>query len=268
MVFRVNRTALLALGWLGWLGCGAVYPEISTPLRAPPPGFALEPPPPRELVYVRFKDAVIPTKTRDGRKWEGGEAPDPYGKILLNGRDLVVTPVQSDTLRPTWPDQEPANYIIRKSDTVRVELWDSNPLTNHPICVENISELVRSVPSGEPELEVRCDNGGWIHLVVEPAHGKFGLGFSYEVGSGVASLTKVVRESPAGRAGLRGGDQILSVQGKQVSAMEEGALQSLINANASIGVTLEVKGPDARKKTATFKDGAVYPAADEGIPVP
>ncbi len=221
-------------------------------------------------MYIRFESAVIPAKTRDGRHWDsvGGEAPDPYGKILVNGKELILTPVQSDTTRPTWPDQEPANYVIRPSDSIRVELWDSNPLTNHPICAESVRELAQAAQSGEPSLEVRCDNGGWITLTVEPAHGKLGLGFSYGLGTDQASLTKVIRESPAGRAGLRAGDQILSVQGKQVSKLEEGALQSLINANAAIGLTLEVKGQEGRNKTVTVKDGSVYPAVDEGVPLP
>jgi hypothetical protein len=249
------------------VACGAVYPEVSTPLRAPPADFRFEPPPPADVYFIRFKQAIIPKKTRDGRRWDsvGGEAPDPYAKILLNGKDLIVTSLQSDTLAPTWPDQEPANYRIRDSDRVVVELWDSNPLNNLPICSEAIIDIRAAAVSDEPFLDIKCDNGGRVELIVEPAHGKLGLGIQYELRTEQAFLTRVLKESPGGRAKLRAGDEILSVQGTPVATMEEGKLQSLINANASLGVKLSVRSGDEAPRDVTLRDGSVFPLHDEGI---
>jgi hypothetical protein len=249
--------------------CGAVYPEISTPLRAPPAGFRFEPPPPADVYFIRFKQAIIPKKTRDGRSWDsvGGEAPDPYGKIRVNGKDLIVTPLQSDSLTPTWPDQEPANYRIRSTDRVVVELWDSNPLNNQPICSEAITDIGAAAQSEEPFLEVRCDNGGRIELIVKPAHGKLGLGVQYELRTEQAFITRVLEESPGGRAKLRPGDEILAVQGTRVAAMEEGKLQSLINANAALGVKLSVRSGNEAPRDVTLRDGSVFPLHDEDVPL-
>lgn len=273
---------LLAARWYGFrvrfralvfatlsVACGAVFPEVSTPLRAAPPDFRFEPPPPDDVYFVRFKQAVIPKKTRDGRRWDsvGGEAPDPYAKVLVNGKELVVTPLQSDTLTPTWPDQELANYRIRRGDKVVVELWDSNPLNNLPICSEAITDLGAAATSDEPFLEINCDNGGRIELVVEPAHGKLGLGIAYELRTEQAFLTRVLKESPGGRAKLRPGDEILSVQGTRVATMEDGKLQSLINANAALGVKLSVRSGDEAPREVTIKNGSVFPLHDEGVPI-
>jgi hypothetical protein len=246
-----------------------VYPELSSPLRTPPPDFHLEPPPPADLYFFRFGGADIPTKTRDGREWSsgGGGAPDPYAKLIVNGKELIVTSVQSDTIRPTWPDQERANYRIRPSDELRVEIWDSNPLTNHPICGERVPSFQDFLHSEEPYMEIECDNGGRVRLVVEPAHGRIGLGLSYELRTEQAFVTRVLAESPASRAGLHSGDEILRVQGEEVRTMENGKLQSLINANAALGVKLQVRLGDSAPREVTLRDGAVYPVAGEGVPL-
>jgi hypothetical protein len=250
-------------------GCSAVYPEVSSPLRTPPPDYHLAPPPPPDLYYFRFAGADIPTKTRDGRHWgsSGGEAPDPYAKLIVNGKDLIVTSVQSDTIRPTWPDQDRANYRIRPNDELRVEIWDSNPLNNHPICGERVPSLEDFLAREEPYMEIECDNGGRVRLIWEPAHGRLGLGLSYELRTQQAVVTRVLTESPASRAGLHSGDEILRVQGQEVRTMPEGTVQSLINANSALGVKLEVRLGDSAPREVTLKDGAVYPVAGEGVPL-
>jgi hypothetical protein len=269
MCVRSGALAALVLLLLPLLGCSAVYPELSPPLRAPPSGFHLEPPPPSDLFYFRFAGADIPTKTRDGRHWDsvGGAAPDPFAKLIVNGKDFVVTSVESDTIRPTWPDQDRANYRIHPSDALVVELWDSNPLNNHPICREKVPSFQDFVKGDQPYMEIECDDGGRIRLVVEPAHARLGLGLYYELRTQQAFVTHVLAESPASRAGLRGGEEILTAQGQPVKTMEEGKLQSLINANASIGVKLTVRADSGTTREVALRDGAIYPVAGEGIPL-
>ena len=252
------------------VGCGAVFPEVSSPLRAPPPGFQLEPPPPADYFYVEFAGADIPLLTRDGRRWDevGNAAPDPYAKLMVNGKEVILTPVQGDTLRPTWPDQDRANYRIPVGANVRVEIWDSNPLYSHPICTEKVPRLdARDFSTEEEYMSIECDNGGRIRLVVQPAHGKLGLGLYYELRTGDAYVTRVLGQSPAGRAGVLPGDQIVTAQGQPVAQMEQGKLQSLINSNASLGVKLTLKSEDGRIREVTLKDGAVYPLVSDGVPL-
>ncbi|HEY5376541.1 MAG TPA: PDZ domain-containing protein [Polyangiaceae bacterium] len=261
-----QRVALAAL--LVWLtACGAVYPEIGTPVRAAGTRH-LDPPPPADLVYLKFANAVIPSRTRDGRNWDdvGGSKPDPFAKLMIEDKEILVTPVQANTLNPTWPDQRVGNYRIPNNVPVRVELWDSNPINNHPICVESINNLLGEA-SDEQNLELRCDSGASIELVVQPAHAKFGIGLYYELGTYDIRVTRVVSESPAARAHLKRGDQLIQIQGHDVKDMDPETARSLINSNVSTGVTLGVKHADGSLEDVTLKDGPMYPAVDEEIKV-
>lgn len=253
---------------LGLLGCGAVYPQLETPVRTPPGQVKLTPPPPDGLLFLKFAGAVIPTRTRDGRSWDsvGGSLPDAFAKLLVDGKVILETPVQSNSLTPTWPEQLKANYRVRMGAPVRVELWDSNPISNHPICVSDMSELHAQVSSEGP-VKVSCDSGAELNLVVEPAHGRLGIGLFYELRREDVAVTRVLSESPAARAGLVRGDQLLKIQGRPVKAMVDGEAQSLINANAATGVTLLVRKLDKSEIELTLKEAAIYPVVGEGVSV-
>lgn len=253
---------------LGLLGCGAVYPQLETPVRTPPAHVTLTPPPPEDLLFLKFDGAAIPARTRDGRSWGsvGGSLPDAFAKLIIDGKVILETPVQSNSLKPTWPDQRRANYHVRAGASARVELWDSNPINNHPICVADLRDL-RSEASTEANAVVNCSSGAELRLVVEPAHGRLGMGLFYELRREEVVVTRVLSESPAARAGLAGGDQLLKIQGREVKTLGDGEAQSLINANAVTGVHLLVRKKDRREVELTLKEGAIYPVFGEGVEI-
>jgi hypothetical protein len=257
--------SLLGVGVLS--GCGAVYPEIATPVHPAPSG-SLEPPPPDDLLFITFESATIPSRTRDGRQWDavGGSAPDPFAQLFVDDQEIIKTPVQSNTLHPTWPDQVKANYVIPRGAKVRVEMWDSNALTDHPICVKQVSEL-SAAAAGDGEIDVHCDSDARIKLQVEPAHAKLGLGLYYELRTQDVYVTRVVTNSPAGRVKLAQGDQIKRVQGKDVRKLKEAELRTLINGGAAAGVTLTIQHADGKVEDVTLKEGPIYPTLDDQIPV-
>ncbi len=261
----------LGLSGVSWLAfssaCGAVYPELATPVR-PAGTRQLDPPPPDDIVYLKFASAQIPSRTRDGRQWDsvGGSAPDPFAKLLIDDKEILVTPVQANTLTPTWPDQHPGNYRMPRNVPVRVELWDSNPINNHPICVESINDILAEA-STEQNLDIRCDSGANIQLTVQPAHAKFGIGLYYELRTYDIFVTRVVGESPAARAGLKRDDQILKIQGKVAKEMDAETARSLINSNVGTGLTLTIKHPNGAVDDITLKDGPMYPTIEDEVKV-
>jgi hypothetical protein len=265
--FRVHGWLVPLATCLFGAGCGAVYPELSAPVRPAPTGRELKPPPPDDLLYIAFKGAEIPATTRDGRKWDslGNAAPDAFATLSVDGKELIKTPVHANTLKPTWPDQKRANYQIKPGSRIRVELWEANPINNHPICVKNLQGLHDGVTSGSVEIE--CDSGATISLAVERAHAKLGIGMYYELRTQEIYVTRVLSHSPASRAGIVKGDQVVRIQSQEVKKLDEAEARSLINANAGSGLALTIRRADGSVADLTVQDGPIYPAVDESIPI-
>jgi C2 domain len=249
------------------VACGAVYPEIAPPVKAPPPGRDVAPPSPSDMLYLTFTSAEIPSQTRDGRQWDsvGGSLPDPFAKLFIDDREIIRTPIQANTLTPTWPDQRRANYRVPAGARVRIEVWDSNPINNHPICLKKLHDL-HELAGPEP-IEVDCDSGAHVRLRAEAAHARWGLGFYYELRTETIAISHVLKESPGGRAGLVPGEEIVEIEGKRVKGMEAGEAQSLVNSNAQIGIDLLLKDPTGKERNVKVKEGPIYPTIEDGIPL-
>jgi membrane-associated protease RseP (regulator of RpoE activity) len=261
VAFRL-RPAVAVLAVLGF-ACSAVYPEVQTPVRSVDKR-EVEPPP-KDLLWIHFKGAVVPGQTRDGRKWGGdlaGHTPDPYAVLFLNGKMLLKTPAQSGTLAPTWPDGPAGNFRLRDGDRFRVELWDSNTLHDHPIGIKEIGALSEEMQA-TGEAEVECDTGARVRIAFEPAHGRVGLGFYYELRIGEVFVTRVYEQSPAGRAGVKPGDQILTLDGKPVAKLKTPEVRSILNTPHLDGLTMTVQHPHGQEVALTLKEGAIYPLFSE-----
>jgi len=244
-------------------GCSAVYPELQTPVRSAE-GREIEAPP-SGLRWVAFKGANVPAETRDGRKWGsdlGRKSPDPYAVLLVNGKLLLKTPSQGGTLNPTWPEAPAGNFRLKDTDRFRVELWDSNTINDHPIGVKEVGRLDEEIErTGEADVE--CDSGAHVRIAFEPAHGRLGLGFYYELRIGEAYVTRMYQESPAGRAGIKPGDQIMMLDGKPVANMKTAEVQSILNTPHMNGLAITIRHAGGAEQALTLKEGAIYPLFSE-----
>lgn len=247
--------------------CGAVFPEISPPVKAPPAGREVTPPPPPDLLYIAFEKAEIPSRTRDGRQWDnvGGSLPDPFAKLFVNDVEVAKTSIQSNTLTPTWPDQKRANYHVPANAHVRVELWDSNPINNHTICSKTLHDVAEM--AGPAPVDIDCESGAHMSIRVEAAHPRWGIGFYYELRTQGVAITRVLPQSPASRAGLRPGEEVIEIGGKPVRGMDRDEAQSRINADAQVGVAMLLRAADHTERKLTIKEGVIYPAVEDGIPL-
>jgi hypothetical protein len=266
MSLRSTSCFLVLFGALGAAvgACAAVYPELQTPLRTAE-GQPAEAPP-NNLRWIAFKGATVPGETRDGRKWGGDlghAAPDPYAVLFVNGKLLLKTPSQSGTLTPTWPDGPAGNFRVKKSDHFRVELWDSKALNDHPIGFKDIGSVEEGVDvSGE--VDVECDSGAHVRIAFEPAHARLGLGFYYELRIGEVFVTRVYEESPAGRAGIKPGDQLLALDGKAVSGLKSAEIQTILNMPHLTPLAMRVRHKsDGQEAAVQAKDGAIFPLFSE-----
>jgi hypothetical protein len=235
---------------------------MQTSVRSPGPG-ALDPPPGDDLFHIYFDSAHLPNRTRDGRPWD----PDPFAKLIVNDTDVLVTPIERDQRKPTWPGQKLANYRVSPGDRVVVELWDDEALLDTPICgfrIEDIREFM-----GDRADDIECESGARIRLHVEPARALVGVGLSYELrGSDGVRVVRVVGQSPATRAGLGEGDRILAIQGESVMAMDALGIKSKMNTYAKTGLELDVWFQNGTRKKISLLEGPMYPLYDDSLELP
>lgn len=261
-LLRALAPSALTFSLFALAACPAVFPEVGTRVHAPPQGVTLDPPPPPELRWMKFVSARIPEKTRDGRQWGTfGKLPDPYAKLIVNDKELFRTNSQANTLTPTWPDSPHGNFKLGPDDKIRVEIWDNNPLNDLPIGIRNVGKLNDDVIM-EKQLRTDLDGGGEVVLAIEPAHALWGLGLWIEIRNDSAYVTRFLQGSPADRAGMKPGDEILSVNGKDVNKMAQGEVQSLFNAVPPKGYPVKIRHDNGAREDVKIAEGPIYPPYD------
>ncbi|MBN1606065.1 MAG: PDZ domain-containing protein [Polyangiaceae bacterium] len=260
--FSIGSPWMVALALTAVASCGAVYPELRTSVRDVDEGDVVGGTAPRQMAYIEFERARVPPRAPDGRPWSeaGDELPDPVARLIVDGRTLIETPVEEDTLTPTWPNQRRANYRLRPRSRATVQLLAHGTMNDRLICAKNVGDLRAEAELGRVELV--CDNGARIWLLVQPARPKFGLGLFYELRINQVFVSLIVEDSPAGRAGLRVGDEIIALDGKWVRSMDEAQVRSMFNAGAANGLRITVRTA-AGPREVVVKEGPVYLSIDD-----
>ncbi|APR78949.1 Hypothetical protein A7982_04296 [Minicystis rosea] len=239
-------------------GCPAVYPELGTRTRAIPAGQPLDPAPPSELRWLRFVSARVPERTRDGRAWSPSGKPSPYAKLLVNGAELFRTPVQSDAFEPTWPEGPRGNFKIGPGDKLRIELWDNAAINDKPIGVRDVGSITEQNEL-DKQVRVLFDDGGEVVLAYEPAHAVSGLGLWFELHTDACFITRLLQGSPAERAGIQAGDEVIRIGAREVKKMTPDEVKSAFNAVPFDGLALAVKHASGTVTELTIKEGPIYP---------
>lgn len=262
-----SRTLLVAVCATLLSACAAVFPELSTRFDKAPAVGSLDPPPPDDRHFLRVVKGRVPPRARDGRTWDQafGSLPDPYVRVFVNDKELMKTKSASDTLEPVWDTSPGGNYQIQVGDKVEVQLWDSNPL-NDGIIGKKAFRLEAEQLGAEIDLELSGECG--VTIAVLPAKAIWGAGFWYELRRGGARVTRVVDASPASRAGIQKGDEIVMLDGKPVETQSVDEVRSTLGAIPTQGVSLTVRHIDGTTLQANVKEGPIYPLSGDYATLP
>ena len=258
-----NFWAIVAL--LALVGCTqspGASGKWATRLSPAPKGVKLQPPP-KDLHFVRVKAAAIPARTAGGKLWDDvGGWPDPLVAVYINDKEVLRTASVTDELKPVW-NEPGGNFRIGPSDVIKVELQDFDAVRNKLMgsATGKLSEVV----DGYLRFEVL--KRGEVVIEVAPAHALFGLGFDYGVFPSGVLVHEVYLHSPAGRGGMRAGDNIVSIGGKSTDGMTKGDVKSLFNSVPSKGTEVIVRHKGGTTETMRLAEGPIYPTFTEYGPI-
>ena len=234
---------LLLLGLsLTVLGACA-YPRRSPALSSVAPAEAANVRAPEAVTRLRFVSAEIPLRQRGDLPWddEGSEA-DALVRVYRGDTLLYESEPVRDSVRPTF-DFVTDNLVLPSSADLRIELWDDDPGIPEPIGIWRGRGLPRTaLPGADSRLQL--EGGATLLFRVEEPEVHRGVGVVlYESRGSSLHVLDVIERSPAGRAGIRAGDDIVAIGGKTIDELGADEATGALSMAAS------------RRSTVTFRHG-------------
>jgi hypothetical protein len=238
--------SLLALGSLS----ACAYPRRSTPLSTVShdvaKGDVSAPPELWRFVLVR---ADIPPTQRSGLPWDEDGGPDPFMKLMVDGRELWESPRLNDTTHPQFDTGPETNLALPRNTRLRFELWDKDGVTSEPIGIYEGRILGDAIVG--TDVLIKLEGGATLTVRVEKPAPLVGTGIAqYEIRRHAMVVLKIVPNSPASRAGITPGDRITEIDGKLLDELRGGKAESALAQASQNGseLTLEKDGAYRRVK--------------------
>lgn len=243
--------------------CIAPGTARTTRLVPPPSGAKLEPGPPAEVYWLRFKTAVIPPRTTGGLGWDDDNGmPDPVAILSVNGKEVLRTTTDDDTLQPAWEEAPRGNFRIGPGDAAKVELVDYDGITSTRIGEGDlVLQPSDAVAGGSATVDL--GRGARVVVAVEPARALYGLGFDFKFQDRTCYVTSFFAYGPAARAGLRNGDKIQAVNDQVLAELRTEEVKSLIRGVSPRGHALTLIHEGGTTEIVTVAEGPVYPLFSE-----
>ncbi len=239
LVFLVAFLALAAMG--------CAYPRRTTSL-SPVRGASESTSTPSDVWSLTISGGSIPPESRGAIGWDGdGGLPDPYVRVYRGETLIWESPTLDDTLSPEWNATLPRNLYAPRDQTLRFEMWDRDTVGADPIGIYRNRGLPGNVISGA-DARVMLEGGAQLSLRLAPPTAHRGVGIVlYEVHGDELTVLELETHSPAGRAGILAGEQIIAIGGQSISALGEQRAPGALSMAGERHETLRVR--NARGET-------------------
>lgn len=234
------------------------YPRRSTSLSSVAHSDDLRPP--GDIVRIHFTSAIIPPNQRSGQPWdEDGSGPDSFVRLYRDDELIFESDPFPDSIEPHF-DLTTENLELPARAELRLELWEQDT-ARLPTPIGTWRG--RGLPAGalqDADASLMLEGRATLLFRVIPPVAERGTGIAlYEFRSDHAKVLEVIAASPAGRAGVRAGDDILSVGGAPLDGMDEGSAASALSLASSRSSRLSVRR-GATTEELTLDSGYVWRA--------
>jgi membrane-associated protease RseP (regulator of RpoE activity) len=176
---------------------------------------------------------------------------------LYRGDTLVwESQVVENTLRPELDVTLPRNVELSPRTSIRIELWDMD-VTPHIIGVWRGQGLpATALP--DADAHIRLDGGADVAFRIDRPLPHRGVGIkTYEQRGDHLRVIEVEPFSPAARAGVVAGDEIVAIGGQRVEELGDARAASAISLAAERNTPLTVRR-GGREETVELDHGYVW----------
>jgi hypothetical protein len=244
--------AACSASWL--LGCA--YPRHTTPLNTASDLKVPSEQVPGGMYTFQLISATAPETKISGLPWDDdGTGPDIFVRIYVDERMVWESPVIENTNKPQWNRVLPRNVIIPRNSDFRIELWDyDTAVSADPIGrLEHRGLPMTAIPGALARLQL--DSATMLIITVNPPRPHRGVGLTVEVRPDVLKVLSVEPFSPAARAGIKSGDQIVGIGSERVKDLDEGAKMSELSLAGSKNAKLAVVDSHGKNEREAQLDG-------------
>jgi hypothetical protein len=236
---------------------GCAYPRRTTLVHAAPA--SAEPlDTPGGLWSIRLVEAQLPETRGGGLPWDSdGTGPDPYIRLVIDGRVVWESPVQHDTLNPQWNVTLPRSVQIPGGAKLRLELWDEDTASADPAgTFAHVGLPANALPNAKARLML--DNLGSVTVTVSAPKPMKGLGLTYEQRSDALVVLGVEEFSPAARAGIAVGDRVVAIGDARVDSLTDARAASDLSLAVDRGSPLTVADKQGKERPVNLDRGFLW----------
>jgi hypothetical protein len=237
---------------------GCAYPRHTTPLNTASDLKLPSEQIPGGMYTFQLISATAPETKISGLPWDDdGSGPDLFVRLYVNERMVYESAVIENSTKPEWNRVLPHNVIIPRDSDFRIELWDyDTAVSADPIGrVEHRGLPPTAMPGALARLQL--DSATMLVISVNPPRPHRGVGLTVEVRPDLLKVLKVEPFSPAARAGIRSGDQIVGIGSERVKDLDEGAKMSELSLAAGRKAKLSVLDPQGKNERDAQLDGDI-----------
>lgn len=250
-----------ALPWISvllLLATACAYPRRETLTYAAPKVEGRIHDEPSALYTIRLIGAELPQFKGAGLAWDSdGSGPDPFLRLIIDGRQVWESPPQEDTTHPVWNITLPRNIFVSTMTNFRIEIWDKDTASSDPAGFVVRSGLPENaLPNAIARLSL--DNQGNVAIKVSPPTPSKGVGLRFEIRGDGLQVLSVEPFSPAARAGVRTGDLIISIGGSSIETLGGDRAASQLSLAADRGSVLQLKDPKGHGRQAKLDGGYLW----------